>query len=116
MAIRDNIKKRRLQLNMTLEDVAKLTGVTRQTIQKYESGVIQSIPSERIKLLAKALKTSPSYLMGWDETAERDDDLLEYLEYLRMRPEMKVFLDLTKNATKQDVEKSVQIIEAFLKK
>ena len=67
MALKDNIKKRREELGITLEEVAKTVGVTRQTIQKYESGIIANIPSDKIELLAIALKTSPSFLMGWEK-------------------------------------------------
>lgn len=56
--------------NMTLEEVAKIVGVSRQTIQRYESGVISNIPSDKIELLAKALKTTPAALMGWYNTLE----------------------------------------------
>lgn len=67
MGLKENIKKRRLELHLTLEDVAKQLGVTRQTIQKYESGIVTNIPSDKIELLAKALKTTPTHLMGWDQ-------------------------------------------------
>ncbi len=71
MAIKDNIKKKRKERKMTLEDVAKIVGVTRQTVQKYESGVVSNIPSDKIELLAKALHTTPAYIMGW-ESDEQD--------------------------------------------
>lgn len=70
MALKENIKKARLNLNLTLDDVAKVVGVSRQTIQRYESGVIGNIPSDRIEKLAIALHTSPEALMGWDKNNE----------------------------------------------
>lgn len=60
------MRSKRNELNMTLEEVAKAVGITRQTIQRYESGVISNIPPENIELIARALNTTPSYLMGWD--------------------------------------------------
>ncbi len=66
MTIKDRLKNRRSELDMTLEEVAQTVGVTRATIQKYENGIISNIPSDKIELLAKALKTTPGYLMGWD--------------------------------------------------
>ena len=53
---------------MTLEDLGNKIGVSRQTIQRYESGVITNIPSDKIELLAKYLNTTPSYLMGWENS------------------------------------------------
>ena len=37
----------------------------------------------------------------------------EYLQQLRDRPELRMLFSLTKNATKQDVEAAVRIIEAL---
>lgn len=66
MPIGENIRIRRKELDMTLEDIASMVGVSRQTMSRYETGVIGNIPSDKIELLAKALRTSPSYLMGWE--------------------------------------------------
>lgn len=66
MDLKDRIKNKRQQLKMTLDDVAKIVGTSRQTIQKYESGIISNIPSDKIEKLAIALKTTPAYLMGWE--------------------------------------------------
>ncbi|MBD9084310.1 MAG: XRE family transcriptional regulator [Dialister invisus] len=64
MALSQNIKRRRQEVHMTLEEVAKIVGVSRQTIQRYESGIIASIPSDKIEKLAVALRTTPAYLMS----------------------------------------------------
>ena len=76
--LNDNIKKARLSADKTLEDVANLVGVTRQTVQKYESGVISNIPSDKIELLAKALDVTPAYLMGWEDEKPAKDDIYQY--------------------------------------
>lgn len=67
MEIGKRIKERREEMHLTLEDVAKRAGVARATVCRYEKGVIENIPSDRIEKVAKALKCSPSYLMGWEE-------------------------------------------------
>ena len=67
MKIRDRLKERRLELGYTLEDVAKKVGTSKQTIQRYESGIISNIPSDKVEALAKALKTTPAQLMGWSD-------------------------------------------------
>lgn len=67
MTIKDRLKKLRQEKQMTLEEVSRIVGVSRQTIQKYENGIISNIPSDKIELLAKALSTTPAYLMGWEE-------------------------------------------------
>lgn len=65
MGLKENIKNKRLEQNYTLEEVAKKVGVSKQTIQRYESGVIGNIPSDKIEKIAIALNTTPAALMGW---------------------------------------------------
>ena len=67
MAIGDNIKKCRLARDMTLEDVAKMVGISRQTMSRYENGIIGNIPSDKIERMAKAMRVSPGVIMGWEE-------------------------------------------------
>ena len=65
--IADRVKERRLELNLTLEDVSKKLSISKPTLQRYESGVISNIPSDKIEKLAAILETTPSCLMGWEE-------------------------------------------------
>lgn len=66
MAIGDRIRECRISKRKTLEQVADAVGVSRQTMSRYETGVIGNIPSDKIEAIAKYLNTTPSSLMGWD--------------------------------------------------
>ncbi len=66
------IKKRRLELGLTLKDVAKALGVAESTVSRYESLDIQNMGIDKIEALAKVLKCSPAYLMGWENTIQED--------------------------------------------
>ena len=68
----ENIKRLRHKRRMTLEELAYAIGTSRQTVHRYENGTIANIPREKIELLAQALGTTPSALMGWGGTDERD--------------------------------------------
>lgn len=68
--LKENIKQKRLENKMTLEELANKVGVSRQTIQRYESGIISNIPSDKIESMAEALDTTPAYLMGWTVAEE----------------------------------------------
>lgn len=70
------IKARRKELGLTLEEVARAVAVTKQTVQKYEAGIITNIPSEKIELLASVLETTPTYLMGWEGSAAAGQSVL----------------------------------------
>lgn len=66
MSLGNNIKHARKAAGLTQEDIAKEIGVSKQTVQKYESGVITTISSDKIEIIAKLLKTTPAKLMGWE--------------------------------------------------
>lgn len=65
--LKTNIREIRKARGLTLDALAEIVGTTKQTIQRYETGVISNIPRERIQQLAKALSVTPSALMGWSE-------------------------------------------------
>ena len=68
MTIGERNKKKRLEKRMSLEDLANVANVARQTIYKYENNIITNIPTDKIEAIANALGVSPSYLMGWEDT------------------------------------------------
>lgn len=76
--IHDRIKQRRLQLGMTLLQLAEATGVKEATAQRWESGAIKDISYARVLQIAEALNCTPQFLMGWEEekpTTEKGDGL-----------------------------------------
>ena len=67
MALKENLKKRRFELNLTLEEVAKRLNISKPTVQRYESGVIDNVPFDKVEQLAEVLQTTPSRLLGWED-------------------------------------------------
>lgn len=65
--LRDRLRNTRKDKNMTLEDVAEIVGVAKQTIQRYETGEIKSVDTSTVEKLANALHVTPGYLMGWTD-------------------------------------------------
>ena len=102
MSVGQRIELAREQRNMTLEEVARLCETTKQTIFKYENGIVTNIPYEKIVLLSKALDVSPSYLFGWEEkkSSPSESELTEgeqmLLNLFRQIPEdqQRVFLEM----------------------
>ncbi len=67
MNVGKRIKARRKELEMTADDLAMEIGKSRATVYRYENGDIEDMPITVIEPLASALKTTPDYLMGWDD-------------------------------------------------
>lgn len=66
MALKENLKNRRLELKLTLDYVSKRLSISKPTLQRYESGVILNIPSDKIEKLAYILEITPYALIGWE--------------------------------------------------
>ena len=64
----DRIQFARKRANMTQGELGAACGTTKQTIYKYESGVVTNIPIERIERIAEATGVPPAFLMGWTDT------------------------------------------------
>ena len=78
-----------------------------------------TFPAERLSDIAAYLSVSTEYLMTGNEKEKPlingDEELTEYVEMLKNRPECRMLFQLSKNATKEDVEAAVRIIEALRK-
>ena len=64
------IKKRRTDLNMSYQDLANKTGLSKSTLQRYETGSIKNMPIDKLEVIANALNISPACLMGWEDIKE----------------------------------------------
>ena len=79
MTVGDRIRATRKREGISQTDLAQKMGVIKQTLYKYETGIVTNIPSEKIEAAAKALGVTPGYLMGWE------DQDLESVSYVRHR-------------------------------
>jgi len=67
LEIKDIIKNRRIELHLTLEDVAKCVRVSPATVSRWESGDIANMRRDKIALLSSVLQINPMVLMGWED-------------------------------------------------
>lgn len=87
MDIGDRIKRRREELGMSQEELAKKVGYkSRSSVNKIEIDG-RGLPQNKIVLFAKALGTTPAYLMGWEDINDEDvgnifanDNLFEVID------------------------------------
>lgn len=80
-SVGERIRKRRKELGFTADYVAKQLGKNRATIYRYESDEIEDMSINVIANLARVLKVSPSYLMGWTDIKEDVRAVSEYDYY-----------------------------------
>jgi len=70
MTIGERIKLKRKELGITVDDLAIRLNKNRATIYRYESNEIEKLPTTVLEPLAKALNTTPAYLMGWNDNTD----------------------------------------------
>lgn len=103
--------------------VAKEAGVTQTSLSNWKSG--RSNPSiTTLKKIADYFGVTIGFLTGDEEEEPNaidkennpivlDDDALELLEELKNRPEMKTLFQVSRKASKEDILKTVKIIETL---
>lgn len=53
--------------DLSYQELEKLTGIKKSSLQRYASGETAKIPLDVIEKLSKAFNVSQEYLIGWDE-------------------------------------------------
>lgn len=72
--IGSRIRRRRENLGMTQDELAQKLGYrSRSSINKIELDY-RNLTQSRIKAIADALDTTPSFIMGWDDEEENQND------------------------------------------
>lgn len=83
-SIGSRIRTRREQLNLSQDELAKRLGYkSRSSINKIELDE-RNLTQSKIKSLADALETTPSYIMGWENKSGEIDLGLVYLDISKL--------------------------------
>lgn len=112
MAKGDRIKALRKKKGLTQEELAKLLDTQRQTVSKYENGIITNIPSDKVEEMSRILDATPEYILGWDLTAEQkekptaaDDGLSENVRML---------IDFAKSVPEDKAEMVLRVMRSIV--
>ena len=89
------------------QELEKITGIKKSSLQRYASGVTTKIPLDVIEKLSVAFNVSQEYLMGWEENKISPD-----------KPELtegeKMLLDLFNRVPEERQEMVLQMIRVAL--
>lgn len=94
-------------------------GISKGLLTDLKMGRRTGISAANAQKIAAYFGVTVGYLLGEEEKEKPlingDEELTEYVEMLKNRPECRMLFQLSKNATKEDVEAAVRIIEALRK-
>ena len=116
-----NIKKRREELGLSQDALAKKVGYTdRSSIAKIESGKVD-LPQSKILEIAEALRIPPGELMGLDGIEEQqnyyylDPEAAELANEIYNNADLRILFDATRNISKEDLQFVVRMVEGLKK-
>lgn len=93
--------------DMSYQDLEKLTGIKKSSLQRYASGATTKIPLDVIEKLSVAFNVSQEYLMGWDEKKDSPSEP-------KLTEGEKVLLDLFNRVPEDKQQLVLQMIRAAL--
>lgn len=103
----DRIKSLIEESGKSYQDLEKLTGVKKSSLQRYASGVTTKIPLDVIEKLSIAFNVSQEYLMGWDEKENSPSEP-------QLTEGEKVLIDLFRKVPEDQQQLVLQMIRAAL--
>ena len=68
MTAAERIAQRRRELGLSYQDLANRTGLSKSTLQRYETGSIGSIPLDKLDILAQGLETTALYILDKEDS------------------------------------------------
>lgn len=116
----ENIRRLRVSLNMSQDELAEKCGYTdRSSIAKIESGKAD-VPQKKIKVFADALNVSPSVLLEKravetsfisEENYYHDEYTRDLADFLHKNPDYKVLFDASRKVKPEDIDFVKTMIE-----
>ncbi len=109
----EKLKNRRLELGLTLEQVGDIVGVTKSTVRKWESGIIENMGRDKIPLLANALNVSPEFIIEDNNLNFNDKSLslkeMQKLEEKRLISEISFILQRNSNCILSEIKRGNKV-------
>ena len=108
------IHDRRIELGLTMKELADKVGVSEGTISRWESGEIKNMRRDAAANLAKALLINPKVLMDWDDDEPgyyTDPETARLAEEIKNNPGGRVLFDAGKGLKPESVKEVLKFID-----
>lgn len=115
MNIGERIKQRRKELKMSADELGEKLGKNRSTIFRYEKGDIENLPLDVLEPIAAILRTTPAYLMGWEETQKKNDTLADIVLRMRSDDDFLSIVETLNQLQPEQLASVKHLLNAFLK-
>lgn len=97
MTFGERILKMRTKKGLTQDELAEIVGYkSRSTIAKIEAGE-RDVPQSMIIALSRALNTTPTYLMGWEDDEKQTNNIINSSEQFKISTHEKQLVESYRN-------------------
>ncbi|MGN1346450.1 MAG: helix-turn-helix domain-containing protein [Eubacteriales bacterium] len=111
---REKLKEIRKREGITQQEAARRLGVSLGAVGNWESGK-RTPDAEMLGRIADTFGVSVDYLLGREEDeGSVPTELDRCIEQLKKRPELVNLLSLTRNASQEDIQRVIRVIEAMI--
>lgn len=107
----ERIKALRKKKGISQIELAKYLHTTKQTISKYENGIVTNIPSDKIEAMATLFGTTPQYLLCWEQEQKKNDIAVDIAVRLRKDDEFLSVVSLLNEFDEEKLQKAKQILQ-----
>ena len=107
----------RNEMGKSQVEAARYLGISKQTLYKYEKGIVTNIPSDVVERMASYYNTTPGYIMGWEDkdgNKTPHGELIDiYARNIAMQASDQELLDLFHNMLPETQDSVVQLIKSL---
>ena len=106
--MKNELREKREELNLTLQDVADYVGVSAGTVSRWETGNINNMKRDKIAKLSEILQLNPSVITGWETVKIENEGNIS--EIVLRTEEMELIRELRKDEP-LTIDSTVKILE-----
>lgn len=103
MTTGERIRQLRIEHQMTQEELGARIGVQKAAIYKYENGLVVNLKRSILEKLAIVLDTTPTYLMGMEDSAQQAN--------VQLTPQQSTLLAVFDQLNEEGQTKAVEYVE-----
>ncbi|MGJ8731186.1 helix-turn-helix domain-containing protein [Listeria aquatica] len=104
----DRIKRLRIEMGLTQEELGKRVGLKRAAINKYEKGNVENMKRSIVEKMSSLFSVSPSYLMALDESNSEKNTIFQLYNKLEKTRQERVYRYAEQQLNEQENEKVIQ--------
>ena len=123
MSANEVIRRRRIELGMTMKELADKIGVSEAAVSRWESGDIVNIRREKIAKLSKVLDVPPAVIMGWETKVEPSEDTyylnpetVSIAQRIYEDADLRALFDAARDADPEDLQAVHAMLKALKRK